>query len=308
MHDPEELTVRAPEDLYRLHGEAADLGHPVLLHSFTGFLDAGSAGRLAAEHLLATLDHRVLATFDPDELIDYRARRPRMTFVENRFTDAASAELVLYEVTDAEGARFLLLTGPEPDFQWRRFTAAVRGLVERLGVRLVVGLTAIPWAAPHTRPVELTAHASDPSLVADRVPWVGTIEVPGHISAVLELRLGEAGHPAMGFAAHVPHYLAQIDYPQASVALLQAVARATGLALPSDALRLVAEQTDEQIRGQLATSDYAAAIKALEEQYDASAGARAGIGSGADVPSADEIGDQVERFLAELGDGPDHRD
>src|SRR5512134_4191793 len=105
---PEELTVRAPEDLYRLQGEAPDLGHPVLLHSFTGFLDAGSAGRLAAEHLLATLDHRVLATFDPDELIDYRARRPRMTFVENRFTDAASAELVLYEVTDAEGARFLL--------------------------------------------------------------------------------------------------------------------------------------------------------------------------------------------------------
>jgi predicted ATP-grasp superfamily ATP-dependent carboligase len=299
--------VRAPEDLYHLHDEAPELGHPVLLHSFTGFLDAGSAGRLATEHLLATLDARVLATFDTDELLDYRARRPRMTFVEDRFTDMSTADLVLYELTDAEGTPFLLLTGPEPDFQWQRFVAAVHGLVERFGVRLTVGITAIPWPAPHTRPVALTAHATDRSLVGGRTPWVGTVEVPGHVSAVLELKLGEAGHAAMGFAAHVPHYLAQVDYPQASVALLQAVSRATGLALPSDALRLVAERTDEQIRSQLGNGgEYAAAVRALEEQYDAAAGDRPGIGVGPDVPTAEEIGDQVEQFLAGL-DGDDGR-
>lgn len=301
--------MRVPEDLYVLHADLPPTappdprGGPVLLHGFSGFLDAGSAGALAVSHVLATLPHRELATFDADELIDYRARRPRLTFDGDHYAAVESAELVLHEVHDGAGTRFLLLTGPEPDFQWTRFVAAVRGLVERLGVRLTVGMSAIPWAAPHTRPIEITPHATDPSLVTAGPAWVGRIEVPGHVAGLLELRLGQTGHPAMGFAVHVPHYLAQIDYPRAAVTLLEAVSHATGLVLPTEALRLAADTTEGQIATQFAeSSEYSAAVRALEEQYDAVAGARAGLAAAGPVPTADEIGAQVESFLAELDD------
>ena len=45
-------------------------------------------------------------------------------------------------------------------------------------------------------------------------PWRGELRVPSSAQALLELRLGEWGHDALGFVAHVPHYLAQLDYPQ----------------------------------------------------------------------------------------------
>ncbi len=62
-----------PTDLYRLDGDAPELTDPVLLYHFEGFVDAGGAGRLALGHLMAELDHRVVATFDVDRLIDYRS-------------------------------------------------------------------------------------------------------------------------------------------------------------------------------------------------------------------------------------------
>ena len=66
-----------------------------------------------------------------DELLDYRARRPRMTFVLDHFESVEMPTLALYRVTDPTGQDFLLLSGPEPDYQWLRFLAAVDLLVER---------------------------------------------------------------------------------------------------------------------------------------------------------------------------------
>ena len=81
----------------------------------------------------------------------------------------------------------------------------------------------IPMGVPHTRPLGVTAHASRTDLVSDHVSWFGTVQVPASASAVLEYRLGRWGHDAMGFAVHVPHYLAQSPYPQASLVALEHV-------------------------------------------------------------------------------------
>jgi PAC2 family len=297
--------VLPPEDLYQLHDapDGWDLNGTTMLHSFSGFLDAGAASRLAVESLLSSLEHHPIATFDIDELIDFRARRPRLTFVEDHYSEVASSELLLHGLRDQSGTPFLLLTGPEPDYRWERFVAAVTRLVERFDVRLMVGMTGIPMAVPHTRPITLTTHATDKRLVTGANPWVGSIEVPGHVSGLLEFRLGEAGRDAMGFAAHVPHYLTEIPYPRAALALIQSVIGATNLALPIDDLAQVADKADAEIATQVAESgDNSEAIKALEKQYDAFVGARqAALGNLAGssaLPTADEIGAQVEEFLA----------
>jgi hypothetical protein len=296
-----------PNGLYELIGDFPELDAPVLVYSLDGFIDAGSAGKGLVEHLLSVLEHQSIVRFDTDLLVDYRARRPELLFVEDHFERYATPELALRLVRDQSGTAFLLLTGPEPDVQWERFAAAVIGLVKRLGVRLTIGVHGIPMAVPHTRPLGVTAHATRRDLVTIVNPWRGELRLPSSMSSLLELRLGEAGHDAMGFVAHVPHYLAEADYPDASLVLLRSINAATGLDLPTDALTEAAGLTRKLVQEQVDQSEEVGrVVRALESQFDAFVG---GSNRGSllsdrlTMPSAEEIGAQVERFLADLDDG-----
>jgi predicted ATP-grasp superfamily ATP-dependent carboligase len=295
-------TVNA--ELYQIESEPSTLAGPVLVHALTGFVDAGQAGHLAVAHLLANLEHRVVATFDVDQLLDYRSRRPAMIFDEDRWAGYEQPELVLHEVRDCAGTGFLLLTGPEPDLQWERFADAVRTLVERFGVGLTVGLGAVPMAVPHTRPATVTAHATRRELIAGYQRWFTTMQIPGHAGALVEFRLGEAGHDAMGFVVHVPHYLARIEYPESARGLLEHLARTSGLNLPTDALRSAAQRVLAEINEQVARSPESMSVVAsLEAQFDAvtSASARLPLASldAGSLPTGDEIAAEFEQFLAE---------
>lgn len=302
-----------PHELYELSDDLPELGQPVLIQALTGFVDAGSATRLAREQLLTSLEARPVARFDVDQLFDYRSRRPVMTFVEDHWADYDAPALELHLLHDDDETPFLLLTGPEPDLQWERFVAALAGLAARLDIRLTVGLNSIPMAVPHTRPSGVTAHATRRELIAGYEPWLQRVQVPGSVGHLLEYRLGEQGRDALGFAAHVPHYVAQTEYPAAAEALLAAVSRSTGLLLPRDGLRSAAEVVRVEIDRQVAQTEEAATlVQALEEQYDAFARGRdqqnllaAETGP---LPTADELGAELERFLAEQtrpGDTPD---
>jgi predicted ATP-grasp superfamily ATP-dependent carboligase len=300
-------SVPKPEDLYSLEGAPPRLTRPVLLHSLDGFIDAGSAGQLARDHILDTLEHRVIARFDADQLIDYRARRPVMTYDKDHWAAYAAPEIVVRHVHDAAGVPFLFLTGPEPDRLWEGFAAATRSLIERLGVSLTVYSHGIPMGVPHTRPLGVTSHGTRPELIADRPQWFGRVEVPGSIAGLLELRLGEAGLDAIGFAVHVPHYLSQTTYPASAVTALEAVTNATGLVIPADELREAAARADADIAEQVADSEEVTkVVEALEQQYDAFAGSAEReplLAEERDMPTAEELAAQFERFLAEQ-DGP----
>src|SRR5215204_6254162 len=227
-----------PRLLYTLNeGVSAKLNdhRPVLIHQMDGFVDAGQAGRLFSAYLLEQLDHEVLAEFDHDQLHDYRSRRPAMVFDTNRWKSYADLHLRLYRVVDEHGEVFLLFSGPEPDVQWERLATAVIGLIEQFGVRLTVSVHGIPMAVPHTRPVTLTAHATDTTLVRGYRSWIDRVEVPASFAGLLEFRLGQLERKAMGFAAHVPHYLAQAAFPEATLTLTRSLNQATGRAVPGRA-------------------------------------------------------------------------
>lgn len=290
-----------PEELFEVDSDVPDLTGAVLLHHFDGFMDAGSAGSTLVEHLLETYDHRVVARFDVDDLIDYRARRPAMTYVTDRWESFDTPELVVRLLHDAIGTPFLLMTGPEPDRRWEAVVAAVQALIERWGVRLTVNFHGIPMGVPHTRKLGVISHATRSELVLDKSPF-NRIQVPGNLSALLELRLGQAGHDAIGFAAYVPHYLAQGTYPTAAVGLLDAVMKSTGLAIQATALNEAAKRTDAEIARQVAESaEVAEVVAALEQQYDSftSTAENLLVSDGEEIPSADELGAELERFLAD---------
>ena len=286
--------------LYTIEHSAEEPVSPrVLLHHFDGAMDAGHAGALAIEQLLMTLPHERMATFDVDTLVDYRARRPIMTYATHTYESAVMPELALDLVQDDEGEDLLVLHGAEPDFRWNEFVGAVTHLVVSMGVSRAVGMTGLPLATPHTRPTYVHHHGNRPELLPDQPDFFGRVEVPGSMSAFLELRLGQAGLDSRGLSAGIPHYVARDDYPAGAAALLAAVSASTGLALPVGDLEAAASINRAEIDAEAAGQpEVAAVVSALEVQYDAVAPVSSTeLAHLVDVPSADEIGARLEAFL-----------
>ncbi|NED90319.1 PAC2 family protein [Streptomyces sp. SID11233] len=278
----------------------------VMLYHFEGYIDAGETGEQIVDGLLESLPHQVVARFDHDRLVDYRARRPLLTFRRDRWTSYETPTLDVRVVQDATGAPFLLLSGPEPDVEWERFAAAVEQIVERLGVRLAVNFHGIPMGVPHTRPVGVTPHGNRTDLMPGHRSPFDEAQVPGSAEALVEYRLMEAGHDVLGVATHVPHYVARSAYPDAALTALESITAATGLVLPAiaHALRTEAHRTQTEIDRQIGQGDeeLVSLVEGLEHQYDAVAGAETRgnlVAEPVDLPSADEIGLEFERFLAE---------
>ena len=161
---------------------------------------------------------------------------------------------------------------------------------------------AIPMGVPHTRPTGMSSHATRAGLLPEQEDWLGTIAVPGHAVGLLEYRFGQAGRDTVGFAAHVPHYIARSDYPETARTLIQATSDATGLLLPTSGLDTAAATVREELAKQLeGNEEVAEIVRALEQQYDAyvSATGRGLLAQSAPLPTADELGAQFEAFLAD---------
>ena len=228
---------------------------PVLIHQLDGFVDAGQAGRLFSANLLENLEHEVLAEFDHDQLHDYRSRRPAMIFDTNRWKSYADLHLRIYRVR-----------------------------LER-NIPLVLAKATIT----------LTAHATDASLIKGYRSWIDRVEVPASFTGLLEFRLGQMDRKAMGFAAHVPHYLAQASFPEATLTLTRSLNQATGLAVPLEPLEKASASNLADIAEEMATStEVQELVATLEQQYDALQAEQPDR-----VPSAEEIAAEFERFLAE---------
>ena len=291
MRDPAELVdfLAQPE-----------LGErPVLIEALDGFVDAGHAVRLAREHLAESFEPELVVRFDVDELLDHRSRRPVLLFDTDGWEAYEAPTLGVQLHHDANGTPFLLLAGPEPDVQWERFIAAVFIAVEHLAVSLTVGLHSVPWAAPHTRPIAVTSHGRPRELLTAPPLGIGKIRVPASVGHLLEYRLGAAGHAAIGFAAHTPYYLSHIEYPAATVSLLESVERATGLSLALDPLRSQALEIQAAIDSQVADDEQVRSLVRELEDHDETTPGYGFATDGTEIPTGEELGAEFERFLAD---------
>jgi hypothetical protein len=102
----------------------------------------------------------------------------------------------------------------------------------------------------------------------------------------------------------VPHYVASMSYPAASVALLEGLTTATGIAVDASELRreavLQRERLDQLVEG---NDEHRAMVAQFERLYDAAdehpppAAAEGGL----ELRSGDEIAGEIERFLRDQG-------
>ena len=249
-----------------------------------------------------------MASFDIDAFFDYRARRPPMAFVEDHYEGYDAPRLVVRLEHDRRGTPYLLLHGMEPDTHWEAFARAVREVVEHFDVRLVVSLGAVPMAVPHTRPVMATNHASRPELLLrENTGGAGSRSRPAPCRCS-SCGWGSGAHDAMGFVAHVPHYVAQFDYPAAALKLLEWVEVVTGLEWDLDGAAAAAERARRRDR----RADRGVQRGAASRRRPRAAVRRAGrpaaderanglpLAEERELPTAEELGAEFERFLAGL--------
>ncbi|MBC2681697.1 PAC2 family protein [Corynebacterium anserum] len=278
-----------------------------MLVALQGYADAGQAIANASTHLLQALDHSPVASFKVDELIDYRSRRPGVTINHSRVVHRENMELTLYLLKDISDRPFLLLSGPEPDLKWEAFSDAVVELAQRTGVERVVTLYSAPMTVPHTRPLVISAHASDNALIKDFHTWDSRMIIPGAAALDTEYKLDKHGIETIGMTAHVPHYIAASDYPEATYALLKAAGTLTGLDIPLGALESDIDRIKRQLEEQVSESqEISAVVAALERQYDAEAEQMRRrkennlLEPGQQIPTGEELGAEFEAFLADL--------
>lgn len=282
--------------LFELH-ERPDLAGPVLLVALEGWIDAGFGSGRAVEVLMEQSEPVHVATFDADQLLDFRARRPTMHLIDGVNTGLSWAKTELHALRSPNGTDVLVLAGAEPDHAWNAFSATIRDLAIDMGCRMQLGWGAYPAGVPHTRPVTLSSTASDDEL-AGRVGFVrGTIDVPAGVEAVIERAFTEAGLPAMGIWAQVPHYAATMPYPAAAAKLIDGLNQLADTDFDLGPLPEEISETrgkiDQLLEG---NPDHIAMIHQLEEQVDAQTESRI-----ADLPSGDDLAEELQKFLREQG-------
>lgn len=294
-----------PSSLFTLTGEPAP-PTPVLVVTLDGWVDAGMAGSTAMTALLEAVPTKTYAVFDSEPLIDQRARRPTLRIRDGMNEDIIWPEITIKVGVDRLGSGIAMMTGPEPDFRWKSFAAAVAELAKGMGVRLMAGFGGFPAAAPHTRPVRLASTATTPELAAKIGFIQATIDVLSGVEAVLEREMAAAGIPAIGLWARVPHYVTAMPFPAASAALLDGLAAVSGLVIDShllsDAAEAARRRIDEVIKE---NREHVAMVNQLERSVDEVEGDGSALGgmAGSAVPSGEEIAAELERYLRGQGGG-----
>jgi proteasome assembly chaperone (PAC2) family protein len=274
--------------LYRLDPQDG-LVAPTLVAAFDSWIDAGGASSIAAEKLADGGD--VVVEFDGDLLFDYRSRRPTLEIVDGRLAELTWPSLTVRR-RRIDGRDLLVLTGAEPDFRWREFATAVVEVARQLSVELWISLGAIPAAVPHTRSTSILGSTSRPGLLLGDVQAgpAGVLRVPSAAISVLEHAIGQAGIPAVGYYAQVPHYISG-PYPAAAVELLRAVGRHLGTEIPMDSL----SDDAKELRSRL---DAAAALEETTRTYVERLEAMVDEER---LPSGEDLISEIERFLRDRG-------
>ncbi|MDY6055531.1 PAC2 family protein [Micrococcus sp.] len=299
--------MQDPTQLYTRHD--ADAPVPAGLHllvTLSGHLDAGHFGSQVRAALRDRLHHRTVASFDADLLHDYRARRPRIRFEKNRFTDLRMPRLDVELMEDLLGHPFLLLAGPEPDVQWERFVAAVLELVRAWDVADLTLVDAAPLPVPHTRRPGVTTYGTRSEAVEGLSTWSPEAEMLAGALQVLAVRAEQAGVGTAAFTVHVPHYVSEAAYPAAAVAGLEYAGAAMGLMLPTDELRDATREVEAELERQVAASEeIRTMIEGLEKNFDQNAEEqeRSLLETAGGLPDGDQLASAVEAYLAERDSG-----
>lgn len=276
-----------------------EVDHPIMLLAMSGWVDAASVGTDAIK--LIAEGGEVVAAFEPDELFDYRSSRPVLHFSSGELTEISWPRLEIVRRT-IDGVDLLIATGNEPDFRWQELTREFVALTDRYGVSRFITLGAVPAPVPHTRPIRVVCTTSNPELLLDDDEVLpNDLVVPGAAVSVLRQGIADAGVPSIGYWVQTPHYL-QSPFHPGVLSLLERVGNQVGVPFPiGDLAERAAAQLEEINRDLSERSDAKQYVEHLEQMQDKQDEPMPII-SFDDIPSPDEIGAEVEKYLRSASD------
>ncbi|MDO5721026.1 MAG: PAC2 family protein [Actinomycetaceae bacterium] len=275
---------------------------PILLCHLYGATDAGNAGGLAVEQLLASLPSQRVATFDTDMLIDYRSHRPILTVENWTVVDMETPEIALDLVHDDAGLPILILHGPEPDTKWQRFSHAVADFAQAAGVEVCVSLKGMPATIPHTRPTLVHVQSTDRELTQGQTDMGEDLRLPASANTFLHFWLASQGIDGITFLAAVPFYMSGMDYPQATLALLNRMGSTLELSLPMGNIVAGTQAMDRSLEESVENNEeLATLVEGLEQHFDERIEALKSAGNADPTQS----GESFARDFAQIARGED---
>jgi len=287
-------------DALTWEGDLPHLRSPVLVCAFRGWNDAAAAASTALGALASSFDAELIATIDPEEFFDFQSTRPTITMDEGltRRIEWPENNLVALRAPTAD-RDLVLLDGTEPNLRWRTFAETVATAADALGAELVISMGALIAEVAHTLPVPVTGLASSPELVEELDLERSSYEGPTGIVGVVHDLCGQTGIDSASLWAAVPHYVAAIPNPKAALALLRRLEGLTGIAVDASELEEETSDYEEQIgRAVAANPEIEELVARIEaEQADLLAA------EGEELPSADTIAREFQRFLRQRGHG-----
>ena len=274
---------------------------PALVCAFQGWNDAAEAASAAVRYTGAAFGATRFARIDPEEFYDFQSTRPTIELVDSRTRAIRWPEVGIWVARAPRAPRDLvLLSGPEPSMRWGTFCTAILDLADALGIQLVVTLGALLSDTPHTRPVPLMGISSDEG-IAERLDLSPTsYEGPTGITGVLHSACQEAGMPSASLWASVPHYVATAPNPKASLALVRKLESLVGVNIDGGELEEAVVAYERRVSAAVAADDD---VRQFVERLEKAADEEASVApDDENVPSADVLAREFQRFLSQRGD------
>jgi proteasome assembly chaperone (PAC2) family protein len=287
-------------DSLRWEGELPQLRSPVLVCAFRGWNDAAAAASTALRAVATSLEGELIASVDAEDYFDFQATRPTISMDEGQTRRIDWPENNLFSVRVPNADRDLvLLDGTEPNLRWRTFSETIATAADALGVEMVVTMGALIAEVAHTLPVPITGLASSQELVEELELERSNYEGPTGIVGVFHDLCRQTGMESASLWAAVPHYVAAVPNPKAALALLRRLEGLTGIAVEASELEEETTDYEEQIgRAVAANPEIEELVSRIEaEQVDLLSA------EGEELPSADTLAREFQRFLRQRGDG-----
>ena len=200
------------------------LNEPILLAAFEGWNDAAESATGVITHLREVWNAELLFELDPEEYYDYQVNRPHIYTTDSGERGLIWPATKIYVAKEpVNGHDFVLIHGVEPNMKWPQFTREILGLAAELDVRLVITMGALLSDNPHSRPVPVSAMASERELLSNLNVEQSNYEGPTGIVGVLAHTCGAFGIPSISLWASVPHYVGQSPCPKATLALVERI-------------------------------------------------------------------------------------
>jgi len=272
------------------------LRDPVLIIALRGWFDAAGAATSALEWCLDNRAVTVVASIDSDPFFDFTHERPEIYFDDDDERRIRWPENDIVVARYPEGSRDLVvLSGVEPHTNWNIFCECIIQIAKNLNCGVIVTVGAIAEAIPHTRTPSVFGSTTNASLARrlklSRPTYQGVTGVVG----VMQERFEREQLAAVSLRVGVPHYLTNAQHPKSSAALLRHLEIVLGVptrhAELYEEIQRWEELHDAAVDGDDQVSDH---LARLEADYDAR--------TKFEIPSADDLATELEKFLREQPD------